>query len=66
MLCLTAVLSFGQTKHLTVLGIPITGNIATFQQKLIAKNYRLDAKKNKQLPIGERALREDSPVMNAL
>ncbi len=57
MLCLTAVLSFGQTKHLTVLGIPITGNIATFQQKLIAKNYRLDAKKNKQLPIGERAFK---------
>lgn len=47
----------GQTKHLTVLGIPITGSINTFQQKLIAKNYRLDTKENKQLPVGERAFK---------
>lgn len=53
--CLMTILSYGQTKHLTVLGIPIAGNIATFQQKLIAKNYRLDTKENKQLPVGERA-----------
>ena len=46
-----------QTKHLTVLGIPITGSITTFQQKLLAKNYRLDAKENKELPVGERAFR---------
>lgn len=52
-----AISSFSQTKHLTVLGIPITGNISTFQQKLIAKNYHLDAKENKQLPIGERAFK---------
>lgn len=52
-----AISSFSQTKHLTVLGIPITGNISTFQQKLIAKNYHLDTKMNKQLPIGERAFK---------
>ena len=51
------ILSYSQTKHLTVLGIPITGSISTFQQKLLAKNYRLDAKENKQLPIGERAFK---------
>ncbi len=56
-ICLMTILSFGQTKHLTVLGIPITGNIATFQQKLIAKNFRLDAKENKHLPVGERAFK---------
>ena len=52
-----AISSFSQTKHLTVLGIPITGNISTFQQKLIAKNYHLDTKENIQLPIGERAFK---------
>lgn len=57
LLCLVTILSYGQTKHLTVLGIPITGNIATFQQKLAAKNFRLDAKENKQLPVGERAFK---------
>lgn len=57
LLCLTTILTFGQAKHLTVLGIPITGNITTFQQKLIAKNYRLDTKENKQLPVGERAFK---------
>lgn len=55
--CLMTILSYGQTKHLTVLGIPITGSITTFQQKLLAKNYRLDAKENKQLPVGERAFK---------
>ncbi len=55
--CLITILSYGQTKHLTVLGIPITGNIATFQQNLLAKNYRLDAKENKLLPVGERAFK---------
>jgi hypothetical protein len=54
---LITILSYGQTKHLTVLGIPITGNIATFQQNLLAKNYRLDAKENKLLPVGERAFK---------
>lgn len=48
---------FSQTKHLTIMGIPITGNIANFQQKLIAKNYRLDTKENKQLPVGQRAFK---------
>ena len=55
--CLIAHLALGQSKHLTVLGIPITGGITTFQQKLLAKNYRLDAKENKQLPVGERAFK---------
>lgn len=57
LLFLMAVCSFGQTKHLTVLGIPITGSISAFQQKLIAKNFRLDVKENKQLPIGERSFK---------
>lgn len=55
--CLVTILSYGQTKHLTVLGIPITGNIATFQKKLAAKNYRLDPKSNKELPVGQRAFK---------
>ena len=55
--CFMAILCYGQTKHLTVLGIPITGSIATFQQKLFSKNYRLDTKENKQLPVGERAFK---------
>ena len=55
--CLIAHFALGQSKHLTVLGIPITGSITTFQQKLLAKNYRLDAKENKQLPVGERAFK---------
>ena len=46
-----------QTKHLTIMGIPIAGNIANFQQKLIAKNYRLDSKENKRLPVGQRAFK---------
>lgn len=57
LLCLMTISSFSQSKHLTVLGIPITGSITTFQQKLIAKNYRLDAKENKQLPVGQRAFK---------
>ena len=57
LLCLMTIPSFSQSKHLTVLGIPITGSITTFQQKLIAKNYRLDAKENKQLPVGQRAFK---------
>ena len=52
-----AVFTYGKTKHLTILGIPITGSITTFQQKLLAKNYRLDAKENKQLPVGQRVFR---------
>ena len=57
LLCLMTILSYGETKHLTIMGIPLTGNIATFQQKLISKNYRLDTKENKQLPVGERAFK---------
>lgn len=52
-----AVVTYGQTKHLTVLGIPITGKISTFQQKLAGKSYRLDAVKNKELPVGQRAFK---------
>ena len=55
--CLMAIVSYGQTKHLTVKGVPITGNIATFQQKLIAKNFRVDTKENKELPVGQRAFK---------
>jgi len=54
LLCLMTILSYGKTKHLTAMGIPITGSITTFQQKLLAKNYRLDTKENKTLPVGER------------
>ena len=54
LLCLMTILSYSQTRHLTVLGIPITGNIITFQQKIIAKNYRVDVQKNKVLPVGQR------------
>lgn len=57
LLCLMTILSYGQAKHLTVKGVPITGNIATFQQKLVAKNFRLDTKENKQLPVGQRAFK---------
>lgn len=57
LLFIMAVLTYGQTKHLTIMGIPITGSITTFQQKLISKNYRLDTKENKQLPVGERAFK---------
>ena len=53
LLCLVTILSYGQTKHLTIMGIPITGNITTFQQKLLTKNYRLDSKENKSLPVGQ-------------
>ena len=52
--CLMTVISYGQTKHLTIMGIPITGSITTFQQKLLAKNYRLNTKENKSLPVGQR------------
>lgn len=52
---LITILAFGQAPHLTVLGIPITGNISTFQQKLIAKKYSLDTKYSKDLPAGQRA-----------
>lgn len=57
LLFLMVVCSYGQTKHLTILGIPITGSISTFQQKLIAKNYRLNVKENKELPVGQRAFK---------
>ena len=49
-----SIISYGQTKHLTIMGIPISGSITTFQQKLIAKNYRVDARRNKVLPDGQR------------
>lgn len=52
--CLITAFSYGQTKHLTIMGIPISGSITTFQQKLLAKNYRLDTKENKLLPMGQR------------
>ena len=51
---LMVICAFGQTKHLTIMGIPITGNITAFQQKLLAKNFRLDSKENKSLPVGQR------------
>lgn len=54
LLYLITAFSYGQTKHLTIMGIPISGSITTFQQKLLAKNYRLNTKENKSLPIGER------------
>ena len=54
LLCYMTILSYGQTKHLTIMGVPITGNIASFQQKLIAKDYRVDTKSNRGLPIGQR------------
>lgn len=50
-------LSYSQPKHLSVLGIPITGNIGAFQQKLAAKSYRVDTKESKSLPIGHRAFK---------
>ena len=55
--CLITILAFSQTQHLTVLGIPITGKISTFQQKLIAKKYSLDAKFNKDHSVGQQAFR---------
>ena len=66
LLFFVAVSSYSQTKHLTIMGIPITGNIATFQQKLAAKSYRVDAVANKDLPVGQRALRGNFQVMIAL
>ncbi|MBO7347891.1 MAG: hypothetical protein J6U46_05520 [Bacteroidaceae bacterium] len=57
LLFFVAVSSYGQTKHLSIMGIPITGNIATFQQKLVAKSYRVDAAANKDLPVGQRAFK---------
>ena len=54
LLCLVTILSYGQTKHLTIMGSPIAGNITTFQQKLLAKNYRVDARRNKVLPDSQR------------
>lgn len=43
-----------QVKHLTVLGIPITGSISSFQNRLLNKKYHIDSRKNKELPIGQR------------
>ena len=57
LLSLMTILAFAQAPHLTVLDIPITGNISSFQQKLIAKKYNLDAKYSKDLPAGQRAFR---------
>lgn len=54
LLCYMPVLSYGQTKHLTIMGVPITGNITNFQQRLVAKNYRVDTKSNRELPVGQR------------
>ena len=51
---LLSVVTYGQTKHLTIMGIPLAGNIFTFQQRLVAKNYRVDTKNNKELPVGQR------------
>lgn len=44
-----------KTKHLTIMGIPITGSINSFQQKLLAKHFRLDRESNRELPVGERS-----------
>ena len=55
--CFMAVLSYCQTKHLTIMGIPITGSITTFQQKLLAKNFRVDAAANKEFPVGQGAFK---------
>ena len=57
LLCLVTILSYGQTNHLTIMGIPITGSITTFQQKLAAKSYRVNATANKDLPVGQRAFK---------
>ena len=54
LLFLLSVCSMGQTKHLTIMGIPITGSINSFQQKLLSKNYRLNTRENKFLPVGQR------------
>lgn len=56
-LCLVSIFAYSQSKHLSIMGIPIKGSITTFQQKLIAKNYCLDVKENKQLPVGQRAFK---------
>lgn len=55
LLCIIAAFAYGQSKHLTIMGIPITGSISTFQQKLVAKKYHVDSKSNKELPVGQRA-----------
>ena len=46
--------NISQVKHLTVLGIPITGSISNFQQKLLEKKYYIDKKRNRELPLGQR------------
>lgn len=55
LLCIIAAFAYGQSKHLTIMGIPITGSISTFQQKLVAKKHHVDSKSNKELPVGQRA-----------
>lgn len=45
----------GQTEHMKFAGIPLTGSIDQFQQKLMAKDYVPNTFINKHLPKGTRA-----------
>ncbi len=55
--CIVSLTIQAQTEHLKFMGIPLTGNIITFQNKLKAKGIKYDAVISKQLKDGGRAFK---------
>lgn len=43
-----------QSEHMNFAGIPLTGTIDQFQEKLVAKRYKIDTKTSQMLPVGTR------------
>ena len=54
LLCLFVMSVPAQAEHLKFMGIPLTGTISQFQQKLVAKGVKYDKAMSQQLPAGVR------------
>lgn len=53
-ICILAMCVPAQAEHLKFMGIPLTGTIAQFQQRLAAKGIKYDKGISQQLPAGVR------------
>lgn len=50
--CLFSILIQAQNEHLKFMGIPLDGNITSFQKKLQAKGIKYDAEGSRQIKVG--------------
>ena len=55
--CLMSMCIQAQTEHLKFMGIPLTGSITAFQEKLKAKGIKYDAEGSRQIKVGCRCFK---------